>query len=82
MNSVAFADDSSQILFSGSDDGTIKIWDRRNLSESRPKPCMLCQRGSDYVLSTSNAFFRWSILGASLRDNLCKPLILLSGVSI
>ncbi|BES97812.1 Hypothetical protein NTJ_10625 [Nesidiocoris tenuis] len=39
VNSVAFAaDDSSSILFSGSDDGLVKVWDRRTLNENLPKP--------------------------------------------
>lgn len=37
VNAVAFADEGSQILFSGSDDGLCKIWDRRNLRESDPR---------------------------------------------
>ncbi|XP_055345296.1 DDB1- and CUL4-associated factor 11-like [Paramacrobiotus metropolitanus] len=39
VNCVAFADHSSQILYSAGDDGIIKVWDRRTLSESRPRPC-------------------------------------------
>ncbi|XP_017779028.1 PREDICTED: DDB1- and CUL4-associated factor 11 [Nicrophorus vespilloides] len=39
VNSVAFADDSSQIIYSGSDDGLIKVWDRRTwIDENDPKP--------------------------------------------
>nr|XP_022344745.1 DDB1- and CUL4-associated factor 11-like isoform X1 [Crassostrea virginica]XP_022344746.1 DDB1- and CUL4-associated factor 11-like isoform X1 [Crassostrea virginica] len=38
VNAVAFADNSSQILFSGGDDGLVKIWDRRTLKESSPEP--------------------------------------------
>lgn len=37
VNAVSFADESSQILFSGSDDGLCKIWDRRTLQESDPR---------------------------------------------
>lgn len=36
VNAVSFADEGSQILFSGSDDGLCKIWDRRTLRESDP----------------------------------------------
>ncbi|XP_015789534.1 DDB1- and CUL4-associated factor 11 isoform X2 [Tetranychus urticae] len=38
VNSVAFADGSSQILYSGGDDALVKVWDRRTLSDSNPKP--------------------------------------------
>ncbi|GIX81480.1 hypothetical protein CDAR_224682 [Caerostris darwini] len=38
VNTVAFADNTSQILFSGGDDGICKVWDRRTLCESSPKP--------------------------------------------
>lgn len=38
VNAVAFADASSQILFSGSDDGLCKVWDRRTLREEDPHP--------------------------------------------
>ncbi len=35
VNSVCFADDSSHILFSGSDDTYIKIWDRRSMRSGK-----------------------------------------------
>ncbi|KAL4234099.1 DDB1- and CUL4-associated factor 11 [Mactra antiquata] len=38
VNAVAFADNSSQILFSGGDDGLCKVWDRRTLKEDHPVP--------------------------------------------
>lgn len=38
VNAVCFADGSSQILFSGGDDGLCKVWDRRTLSDSNTKP--------------------------------------------
>ncbi|KAG1678944.1 DDB1- and CUL4-associated factor 11 [Nymphon striatum] len=38
VNSVVFSDDTSQIVFSGGDDGLCKVWDRRTLNESSPKP--------------------------------------------
>ncbi|KAL1456348.1 hypothetical protein WDU94_001085 [Cyamophila willieti] len=38
VNSVCFADESSNILYSGGDDGLCKVWDRRTLNESSAKP--------------------------------------------
>lgn len=38
VNAVAFADNTSQILFSGGDDGLCKVWDRRTLREEHPVP--------------------------------------------
>ncbi|XP_022091921.1 DDB1- and CUL4-associated factor 11-like [Acanthaster planci] len=38
INSVRFADESSQILFSGGDDGLCKVWDRRMLSDTQCDP--------------------------------------------
>lgn len=38
VNAVSFADSASQILFSGGDDGFVKVWDRRTLDEAMPKP--------------------------------------------
>ncbi|XP_056635060.1 DDB1- and CUL4-associated factor 11 isoform X1 [Diorhabda sublineata] len=38
VNCVMFADDSSQIIYSGGDDGQVKVWDRRTLREIGPKP--------------------------------------------
>ena len=36
VNAVCFADtDSPHILFSGSDDTTIKVWDRRSMASGR-----------------------------------------------
>jgi DDB1- and CUL4-associated factor 11 len=37
VNAVCFADNSSpHILYSGSDDATIKVWDRRSIGDRRP----------------------------------------------
>eukprot|EP00271_Cylindrocystis_brebissonii_P003415 TRINITY_DN14373_c0_g1_i1.p1 TRINITY_DN14373_c0_g1~~TRINITY_DN14373_c0_g1_i1.p1 ORF type:complete len:674 (-),score=99.36 TRINITY_DN14373_c0_g1_i1:561-2582(-) len=36
VNAVAFADESSTVLFSGSDDNFCKVWDRRALSSGKP----------------------------------------------
>ncbi|KAJ8272906.1 hypothetical protein GJAV_G00094840 [Gymnothorax javanicus] len=38
VNTVTFADRSSQLLFSGGDDAVCKVWDRRTLREDRPEP--------------------------------------------
>ncbi|CAL7943970.1 unnamed protein product [Xylocopa violacea] len=38
VNTVAFADNTSQILYSAGDDGLCKVWDRRTLNETDPHP--------------------------------------------
>ncbi|XP_054274991.1 DDB1- and CUL4-associated factor 11-like isoform X1 [Macrosteles quadrilineatus] len=38
VNTVAFADSTSKILYSGGDDGLVKVWDRRTLNETNPRP--------------------------------------------
>ncbi|XP_017753181.1 PREDICTED: DDB1- and CUL4-associated factor 11 isoform X2 [Eufriesea mexicana] len=38
VNTVAFADNTSQILYSAGDDGLCKVWDRRTWNESDPHP--------------------------------------------
>lgn len=38
VNAVAFADNTSQILYSAGDDGLCKVWDRRTLNETDPYP--------------------------------------------
>lgn len=38
VNAVGFLDESSNMMFSGMDDGVIKLWDRRCLDESHPQP--------------------------------------------
>lgn len=38
VNSVGFADETTNILFSGGDDYIVKVWDRRTLNETRPEP--------------------------------------------
>lgn len=37
-NAVAFADSSSQLLYSGGDDALCMVWDRRILRERNPLP--------------------------------------------
>jgi DDB1- and CUL4-associated factor 11 len=42
VNAVCFGDTNSpHILYSGSDDGTIKVWDRRSIAEGRPSGVFL-----------------------------------------
>ncbi|EFX84284.1 hypothetical protein DAPPUDRAFT_239124 [Daphnia pulex] len=36
VNTVAYADETLQILFSGTDDGLLKVWARRTLAEKGP----------------------------------------------
>ncbi|OQR72883.1 DDB1- and CUL4-associated factor 11-like [Tropilaelaps mercedesae] len=38
VNAVCFADRSSHILFTGGDDGLVKVWDRRVLNEADARP--------------------------------------------
>ncbi|XP_030766143.1 DDB1- and CUL4-associated factor 11 isoform X2 [Sitophilus oryzae] len=38
INRVLFADNSSQIIYSGSDDGLVKVWDRRTLDDRHVQP--------------------------------------------
>ena len=35
---VCFMDENTNVLASGADDGLVKVWDRRELRESRPRP--------------------------------------------
>ncbi|XP_014681474.1 PREDICTED: DDB1- and CUL4-associated factor 11-like isoform X3 [Priapulus caudatus] len=49
VNCIAFADCSSYILYSGGDDGLVKVWDRRTLSESYPKPIGVLAGHSDGI---------------------------------
>ena len=36
VNAVCFADQSSNVIYSGSDDGFIKVWDRRSMRDGKP----------------------------------------------
>ncbi|XP_055545588.1 DDB1- and CUL4-associated factor 11 [Wyeomyia smithii] len=38
VNAVGFVDETSNIFFSGTDNGIIKLWDRRCLNEENPEP--------------------------------------------
>lgn len=38
VNTVCFVDDNTNVLASGADDGIVKVWDRRSLRESEPRP--------------------------------------------
>ncbi|XP_071091966.1 DDB1- and CUL4-associated factor 11-like [Haliotis cracherodii] len=60
VNAVSFADDSSQILFSGGDDGLVKVWDRRTLREEDPLPVGVMaghHDGITYIDSKKDARF-------------------------
>lgn len=51
VNAVCYGDKSSpHILYSGSDDSTIKIWDRRSLGDGRPAGCFIGHKeGITYI---------------------------------
>lgn len=52
INTVGLADSSSSIFFTGSDDGFVKVWDRRTLNDSNPNPvgCFVGHRdGIGYI---------------------------------
>ncbi|KAL6061282.1 DDB1- and CUL4-associated factor 11 [Balamuthia mandrillaris] len=65
VNAVSWADETSQILFSGSDDCLVKVWDRRLLNQENPKPVgtlvghlegithVCSKRDSRYLISNS-----------------------------
>ncbi|CAL1531011.1 unnamed protein product [Lymnaea stagnalis] len=60
VNTVRFADNSSQILYSGGDDGLCKVWDRRTLREERPVPVGILAGHCDgitYIDSKGDARF-------------------------
>ena len=38
VNSISFSDQTNHVIYSAADDGILKIWDRRILSESKPEP--------------------------------------------
>ncbi|KXS15327.1 WD40 repeat-like protein [Gonapodya prolifera JEL478] len=41
VNAVCFADESTNVLFSGSDDSFVKVWDRRSLRSNRPSGVLM-----------------------------------------
>uniref|UniRef100_A0A915L2V2 DDB1- and CUL4-associated factor 11 n=1 Tax=Romanomermis culicivorax TaxID=13658 RepID=A0A915L2V2_ROMCU len=49
VNSVCFAGKTTDIFYTGSDDGLIKVWDRRLLDQERPKPVACFAGHSDGV---------------------------------
>jgi hypothetical protein len=60
VNAVGFVDESSDIFFSGTDDGIIKVWDRRCLNETRPEPVGLLighRDGVTYIDSKNDGRF-------------------------
>lgn len=38
VNAVAYTDETDNVILSGSDDSTIKVWDRREMGRSNPRP--------------------------------------------
>ncbi|KAG9296513.1 hypothetical protein G9A89_015105 [Geosiphon pyriformis] len=52
VNAVCFADESSNILYSGSDDSIIKVWDRRSMHGKKASGVLIGHReGITYVAS-------------------------------
>jgi WD repeat-containing protein 23 len=55
VNAVCYGDPSSpHILYSGSDDGTLKVWDRRSLGEGRPAGVFLGHTGGLTYIDSKN----------------------------
>ncbi|XP_039646857.1 DDB1- and CUL4-associated factor 11 [Perca fluviatilis] len=75
VNAVAFADSSSQLLFSGSDDALCKVWDRRTLREDRPQPVGQLAGHRDGIT------FIHSKVGGGRREEYCWYFINLSKTS-
>jgi DDB1- and CUL4-associated factor 11 len=59
VNAVCFGDENSpHILYSGSDDSTIKVWDRRSLSDGRPAGVFLGHtEGLTYIDSRGDGVY-------------------------
>ena len=70
VNSVCFADvGSSNMLLSGSDDATVRIWDRRSLSQGKPAGILRGHRhGLTYVSPKGDG--RYCVSNG--KDNTCK----------
>jgi len=49
VNAVCFVDETTHILASGGDDGMCKVWDRRSLRESNPRPVGVLAGHSDGI---------------------------------
>lgn len=55
VNAVCYGDPSSpHILYSGSDDGTLKVWDRRSLGDGRPAGVFLGHTGGLTYIDSKN----------------------------
>jgi WD repeat-containing protein 23 len=70
INSVCFANKlNSNLIFTGSDDCLIKIWDRRNLKDNRPAGAFVGhQEGVTSIASKGDGFY----LASNAKDQLCK----------
>ena len=62
MNAVAFADESSHVFFTGSDDRRIKVWDRRMITDAKPNAVGYASLSCDASVETERRVFR-SFLG-------------------
>eukprot|EP00795_Rhopilema_esculentum_P001821 gene1821-16311_t len=91
VNAVSFANETSDILFSGSDDGLCMVWDRRELKERDPKPVGIFAGHTDgvtyidtkgdgrYLLSNSKdqTIKLWDMRKFSSKDSVreCKRIV-------
>ncbi|CAG8534145.1 7320_t:CDS:10 [Ambispora leptoticha] len=56
VNAVCFADESSNILYSGSDDSMIKVWDRRSMHGKKPSGVLIGHREGITKMMSSDKF--------------------------
>lgn len=71
VNTVCFVDDNTNVLASGADDGIVKVWDRRSLRETEPRPVgQFCGHSDGLVYITSKGDGRY--LASNSKDQSIK----------